>query len=505
MGRMNKALRFARNTGINIIGQFAIAAISFLTTPYLIHRMGVETYGLYILLYALSGYLALLVCGAGPAASKYTAQFMGAHNRSGLDDILRYAGWTYLLGSIFGAGVVFVWARFWAFRLFHVPPHLMDTAVWVLSAAALGSVFAALIQFSYAVLLGLQRFDLQIAIPILQGGLMPLGAAALLAAGFGLKEVVSWYVVLYACICLLFCAITWRLLRQALHLKKGEGLSFKNYAVFGFHSWLVTASKTMNSQLDKLFIVRTVSLTDLTFYSVPSGLLQRLELLPATIATVLLPMMSEIHGPETQQRLTRMYLKSTRFLLWIVLPILVLLFAFMPQFLSLWLGPTFAKGSVWPARYLVLAQAFAAVNFIPNSISTSRDHPHYFSGTTWFQAVLNLIAWWQLVPRYQILGAALGAFLSQIVVTALNLFIVHRKFLSLTWKHYWAEVLYRPLFGAALLMAAVFPLHHLAQTWAILFLLGAGGGLVYAAAMWAAMHPEDHEFVRTLRVRILGS
>ena len=322
---------------------------------------------------------------------------------------------------------------------------------------------------------------------------------------FGLKEIVAWYVVLQAVLCLFFCAVVWRLLRPTRHFKKGEGLPFRDYAVFSLHLWLVTASKTVNSQIDRLFIIRTVSLTDLTLYSVPSGLLQRLELLPATIATLLLPMMSEIHGHDSRERLARMYLKSTRCLLWIVLPILVLLFAFMPQFLSLWLGPTFAKGSVWPARYLVLMQAFAAINFIPNSISTSRDRPQYFSGTTWLQAVLNLSAWWYLIPRYHILGAALGACLSQAIATAINISLVHRKLLSLPLRTYWTESIYRPLLGASLLMATVFPLHHLAQTWTIFLLMNAGGGLLYVAAMWAAMHPEDHEFVRTLRVRVAGS
>mgnify|MGYP001563732337 FL=1 len=505
MKPMSRTIRFARNTGINLAGQFGIAVISFFATPFLIHRMGIETYALYILLYAISGYLALLAFGAGAATVKYTAQFLNAKNRGGLKDILLYAGWTYFLGALFGAAVVVIGARFWVVRLFHVPPVLTDMAIWVLYAAALGAVFAAVIQFLSAVLVGLQRFDLQIMIPLLQNGLMPLGSAALLAASFGLKEVVSWYVILQAGICLSFCAVVWTLLRPARGFKNGEGLSFKNYAVFSLYSWLVPVATTVNSQIDKLFIVRAVSLTDLTLYSVPSGLLQRMQLLPATISTVLLPMLSEDHGPDSQRLLTRIYLKSTRFLLWIMLPILVLFFAFMPQFLTLWLGPAFVDGSVWPARFLVLAQAFATVNFIPNSISTSRDRPQYYSGTSLAQAVLNITFWWYLIPRYQILGAALGAWLSQMLVTAVNLSLVHRKFLLLSWKSYWIEVLYRPIFGAALLMAVVFPLHHLAQTWPHLILLSAGGGLVYAAAMWTAMHAEDREFIQMLRNWIGGA
>ncbi len=496
--KMSKARQFVRNTGFNLLGQLGVAVIGFFVTPYLVHRMGIETYALYVLLYATAGYLSLLSFGASAATIKYTAQFHASRNRGGLRDILFYAGSTHLLGALLGAAVVAGGARFWAFRLFHVPPPLLDLASWVLCAAALGAVFSALIQFSSAVLQGLHRFDWQAGLSLLLNGLMPLGAAALISQGLGLGGVAAWYVLLQAGICLIFFAVLWKLLRPARDFKNGEALSFKKFAAFSISSWLVPVASIANSQLDKTLIVRTVSLIDLTLYSVPAGLLQRLQTLPATIASVLLPMMSEIHGPDARERLVRMYLKSSRFLLWIVLPFLVMLFSLMPQFLTLWLGPEFVGRSVWPARFLVLTQAFAAINFIPNNISTSRDHPEYYSAGSWAQAMLNILAWLWLIPRYHILGAAMGACLSQAVVTVVNVWLVHRRFLALSWKDYFTDVLHRPVLSASLLLAVVFPLHALAQTWPRLLLLSAGGGLLYAAAMWVGLYDEDREFIKTL-------
>jgi O-antigen/teichoic acid export membrane protein len=307
-----------------------------------------------------------------------------------------------------------------------------------------------------------------------------------------------WYVLLQAVICLFFFAVLWKILRPARDFRNGDGLPFRRFAAFSISSWLVPVASIANSQLDKTLIVRTVSLIDLTLYSVPAGLLQRLQTLPATIASVLLPMMSEVHGPDAHERLLRMYVKASRFLLWIVLPFLVMLFSLMPQFLTLWLGPEFVGRSVWPARFLVLTQAFAAVNFIPNNISTSRDHPEYYSAGAWAQAMLSILAWLWLIPRYHILGAALGACLSQALVTTANVWLVHRRFLALSWKDYFADVLHRPALSAGVLLAVVFPLHALAQTWPRLLLLSAGGGLLYAAAMWVGMYDEDREFIKTL-------
>lgn len=495
---MSKAAQFARDTGLNLLGQLVLAAASFFLTPYLVRRMGIETYGLYILLYAFAGYLSLFSFGAGTAAIKYTAQFHEARDRRGLRDILLYSGATHLLGALLGAALVAGGAGFLAARVFRVPDALAAAAVWTLRAAAAGAVFAALAQFAGSALQGLRRFDRQVPLSALQSVLMPAGAALLVSRGLGLEAVASWYAILQAAACAVFVAVLWAALRPAREFPSGKGLDFKSYAAFSLHSWLVPVASVVNSQLDKVFIVRAVSLTDLTLYAVPSGLLQRLQMLPATIATVLLPTTSAVQGPDARERLVRMYLKSTRFLLWITLPILVLLFSLMPQFLALWLGPEFVGRSVWPARLLVVAQALGAINFIPNIVSVSRDRPEYYSAMAWAQAALNVLAWWWLIPRHQILGAAAGACLSQAAVTAANLALVHGRLLSLSWADYGRGALLRPGLAAAALLAAVFPLHHLAQSWPALLALGAAGGLVYAAVLWPSLHAEDREFLRGL-------
>ena len=79
---MSKAQRFARNVGWNALGQIGIFAINLLTIPYLVRSMGIETYGLYILMHAATSYLLLLALGGG-ATVKFTAEFAGAGDGGG--------------------------------------------------------------------------------------------------------------------------------------------------------------------------------------------------------------------------------------------------------------------------------------------------------------------------------------------------------------------------------------------------------------------------------------
>ncbi|MBI5242239.1 MAG: oligosaccharide flippase family protein [Elusimicrobia bacterium] len=491
----SKSARFVRNIGWNILGQAGIAGLGLLAVPYLVHRLGTEVYGLYIIMNTVGTYLTLLAFGSGGGAMKYVAEFCAARNRRGLRDTLRYTAAIHVLGALGGAGALALGARFCAVRIFHVPAPLISTAVLVLYCAAGAAAFAALIQYATSVLQGLQRFDWQNLVSFLQNGLMLLGAVAALALGLGLPGVAGWYVALSVGLSLFALLLLRRLLPERWDFHDGAGLSLDKYAVFSLSLWLGGLASIVTFQVDKIFLARGVSLSGLTLYAVPAGLLQRLAVLPAIISTVLMPMVSEVHGPDVKDALERMYLKSVRFLLWAILPAYVLLFALIPQFLGLWLGGDFAGLSVWPARLLVLAQAFCVLNYIPHAIVSGRGRPWYLAGLSWAQAILSVIAWKLLIPHYHLLGAALGSLIAQVLPSCVYLVVVHRRILGISFGRYFAEGLRGPLISAGLLFAAVFPLHAQATGWIRLILLGAGGIIVFYASAWALLDAEGRQFV----------
>ena len=201
---------------------------------------------------------------------------------------------------------------------------------------------------------------------------------------------------------------------------------------------------------------------------------------------------------EAQEGLLRMYLKSVRFLLWVVLPILVLLFSIMPQFLTLWLGSEFGGQSVWSARFLVLAQMFYILTTMPSTAAFSRK-PAYMPAMVWSQAVISLLAWKALIPRYELLGVALGSLAAQAVPACVYLMVVHRRLIGLSLRRYWAQGLYAPVMSAAILLASVFPFHDQATNWPRLVGLVACGYAIFYGSTWFFMDADD----RTLLTRFL--
>lgn len=492
-----KSLRFARNFSWNLLGQFGAAALNFAILPFVVHRLGAEAYGLYVLMHAVSSYLQACSLGAGAATIKFVASYRASGSHGALRRLLSFSLVAHGLGVLVGSAFVFSSVRFVAFRVFHVPTPMLETADFVLRCAAAGALFASLTTFSLSVLQGLQRFDVNSAFVFLQSSLMPLGAAALIAQGRGLRSIAAWYAALNAGLCLA-AALS---LRGRVPLDGPAGpdrLSLRSYAKWSLSMWLGPLAWIVSNQFDKVFLARAMSLTAVTLYSVPSGLLQRLQTLPAAAATITVPMMSEI-GRHSHEDLRRMYLKSLRFILWTTLPALVLLFAFMPQFLGLWLHGDFGGASVWPSRVLVMSQVFTILALLPGAASISRDKPAYLSAVAWAQALISLIAWRALVPTRALMGVALGTLVGQGLPVLFYLRHVHRM-IGLEESRFVGEGVARPALSAALTLLVAFPFHDRATTWPRLVGFVAVGLAAFYGSAWLLLGDEDRGLVR----RVLG-
>lgn len=492
----SRSMRFARNVSWSVVGQGASAVAAFLFTPYLVHRLGVERYGLFVLLNALAGYLLLLSFGAGGAAVKFVAEYRHENASRALYDSVKYTYVIYAFPVAAASVAAAVFARTLARRVFHIPEPLLDEAAFVLRCAAAGAFFTALAQASTAVLQGMQRFDWQNAVAFMQTGLMAAGAAALVACGHGVRAMAGWYILLNFAAFVLAAAAVARLVGPHVRAMHGRTIGAGRFAAYGLSLWFGSIAWIVTFQLDRLVIARRESLTALTLYAVPSGLLQRLQVFPAVVSIVLIPMMAEVTGGDREETLRRMYVRSQRFLLWVLLPALVLLFALMPQFLSLWLGGEFGNKSVWPARLLILAQGFFLLNYAVNSVALSRDRPWYSSVVAWAQALISLVSWYFLIGRYQLLGVALGSLLAQAIPTTAYLLVAHSRILRLETGRFVSEVLLRPFACAALLLALVMPLHEYASSWPRLLGVVAAGCLLFYAAGWRLLDRDDRELCR---------
>lgn len=486
---MSRGRRFARNVSWSLAGQAGTIVVNFLAVPYLLRGFGSEAYGVYLLMYMVANYLSLFQFGAGIATIKYVSEALAAGEDGAMRDAVRHSALIHFGGV--GAAALAVWlaAGPLSSAVFEVPVYYREHAFWLLRAAALGGLFAAGQQWSSAAFYGLQSLGWPTALAALQSVLMPLGLVAVLAMGRGLGAAAVWYVAVQATGCLLG-ALT---LRSAMAAHRGGRgrLAFRPFALYGLSFWPGMLSNIVSTQIDKIFVAGKLSLSELTYYAVPSGVLQRLQTPSSTISQALMPVLSEVGRADGAHEVARVYVRSTRALFALSAPALGLLFVLMPQLLGLWLNPAFGRHAEAAARFLVAAQAFALAYHAPRALAGGFGGGRYNTIALWSQALLSLALWPVLIPRYGIVGAAAGAFVAQALPTLYFLDATHRRLIHLDWGRFTREVLGPLAAPTAALIFIAWALRGWAWTWPGFIAVNAAAGLVYLGLLWRALPPED--------------
>jgi O-antigen/teichoic acid export membrane protein len=480
----------ARNVGWSLAGQGGIVVVNFLAVPYLLRGFGSEAYGVYLLMYTVANYLSIFQFGAGLATIKYVAEADASGEGGALRDALRHSAWIYFGGVGTAAAALWLAAGPLCNSIFDVPSYYREHAFWLLRAAALGGLFSAGVQWSSAFFQGLQRFGWPSALALIQSLLMPLGLVAVLAMGRGLGAAAVWYVVVQA----IGCAIGVLALRAAMSGRRGGGkLGFKPFALYGLSFWPAVLADAASTQIDKAFIAGMLDMSQLTFYAVPSGVLSRLQMMPATISVALIPLLSHAGRTDTQETLQRIYVRSARALYALSLPALGLLFVLMPQLLGLWLNPDFARHAAVAARLLVAAQAFALAFYAPRALAGGLGGGRYNSAAGWGQALLSLALWPILIPRWGIAGAAAGALVAQALPALFYLDATHRCLLGLSWARFLREVAAPLAAPTAALIFIAWMGRSVAWTWPGFVAVNAAASAAYAALLWRVLPDEDRQ------------
>lgn len=473
-------LRLLSGVRWNILGQAAVLIVNFLSTPIILGHLGTEGYALYTLMWTVINYLTLFNLGTSQAAGTFTAQrHSQAHYPLGW--LLRGTFYAQAALSLVAAAALFL-GRDWVSALFcRSSPEAMALApkVFICVAAAVPAYF--LMQLASNILYGLQRFAAQSLLGILQSSTVALAAVALMYFGWG--SLLNVALAFTACH---FAMAGWTLwtIRDALARPGEPNPEFaREFVKFSWRALLSQTVLLIASQGDRVFLGSLVPLSAMGYYIVASSLAQKFNLLCGAVSATAFPLLAELYGQKDEPRLRRFYLKTTELILFINLPISILSFILVPQFMGLWLGADFSAAGSWPFRLLLWSNMIFLVAQLAVNLVYGQGHPQLYAGYQAAKTALTLILWPWLITRWGILGAAAGLLIGEAVVTPVFIGYVHKRFLKVGWGEFWRQSCYRPVVAGLALSALGLAAHGQVGTWLGMFSFAAAGmGLFFAAA-----------------------
>jgi len=419
--RLTAGRLLARNSVLNLAahGLPLVAAVALI--PPLITGLGPERFGILAIAWMLLGYFGVLDLGMGRAVTQAIAE-RSAGGRSGtIPGITATATIALIvLGVVFG--LVLVAASAAIAGLLVVPAELVAEtrrAVMV-TAIALPAVLGASVP--RAELEAHQRFGIVSLVRIPLGiltfaaplAVLPLSRdLGVVLGALALARYLAWGAF----------ALAARKVRPAWGREAGfERAELGRLLRFG--GW-VTVSNVVSPLMvsaDRIVVGAAISAAAVTFYVTPFEVVTKLWIVPAAVLGVLFPAFAAAHAADPG-RATDLFRRTAWAVTGIVLPLAVVLSAFAPEGLQLWLGAEFAERSAGVARWLVLGVFVNCLAHTPYAFLQAAGRPDVPAKLHLLEIPVYALLLVVLVPRFGIEGVA-AAWTARAVIDTFGLLVL---------------------------------------------------------------------------------
>lgn len=378
-----------------------------MVVPDLILRLGADRFGVLSIAWVLVGYFGLLDLGLARGLTQLLAQQAAAgvapSIRASIAKHVR--GWMCGLGLVW-AVILLIVAPWLTHTGLHIPANLQPevTIGWVCLAVSVPLLMWA--ASSIGALEAYSRFAAVNAVRV------PMGVATFLIPwGIShwtthLGEVLGGLLGVR-----LVAALSLNALSRSYFLHDGpapSSSSLRNIIAFG--SWLTVSNLVgpILAYFDRFAIGAMLSVTAVTYYTVPFDVLSRLPSIPVAMMGVLFPLLAQAHNVEAGNslRLNHMVSAASRLLVAFWVPGLVVCGLLGPVLLAWWVGPQLALASSGVWAWIAVGVLINGFAHIPYTLLQSAGRTDITAKFHLIELAPYLLALWWALSHYDIVGAA---------------------------------------------------------------------------------------------------
>ncbi|NOZ68895.1 MAG: polysaccharide biosynthesis protein [Deferribacteres bacterium] len=420
------ARKIIRNTFFNIIGRLWGILAALLLTPYIIERIGIERYGIWAITGVVTGYFGLLDFGIGTSFVKYMAEHYTIRDFRKINEVVNTG---FVFYSV--VAVLIILPAYYLVgplvSVFNIPHDLRGEAEFVfLLGIILFAVSGAMSPFA-AVQGGLQRMDItnKAAIGVSAAGI--IGTVAFLEAGWGLPGLMINNAIMLAVSSIVNICIAFRILPE---LKFNPMLSspdmFRRLAGFGVRMQIARIASMVSVNMDKLLIGYFLSIGLVAFYQLGSSIVEKTKSVALLFLSALVPAFSEIDASGGREKLIEGYLRGTKYLALISVPLFVFVIISAPQIMKVWMGDGYEK-SAWIIRIIGAGWLCAVLAGVRGAVVQAIARPGMEMRAGLVAVALNLPLSIIFITHFGFMGVAFGTLIALFFSAVYGFVTLHRE------------------------------------------------------------------------------
>lgn len=476
---MSRGTILARNVVYNFTSQVFLIFLSLAATPYIVHKLGTQAYGVLSIALILSGFMSALEFKISNAIFKYISEADARKENSEIEKIIKASIAFYLIVGVVGAVIIASLTGFFITRVFKIPDNLKQVSYWVFYITAFVFLVKISTNIFKCIIIGLRRFDIYNSLNVLFTTLQVGGNVVILYLGYYLKAIFLWSALIFS-IELMVSARAAKCLLPRIRFQIGFDLpTFKKLFNFGSRMAIHDICSTAIVSLDKILIGIFLPINFLPFYVIPYNLAQRLQLISISFSQVILPEASGLYGLKRKISLKELYYRSTKYLVVILFPISLLIIIFARPLLYFWLGRDFAQNSTLVLQIMGASVFLLYSISIASTIVSAIGRPGIMARAGIFALLLNVSLCLLLIPLFKVNGAALAFGLSTIPASLWILKYVLKEVFSISYRDFLNKQTLRLFISCSILTAYLSLLKIFIFNSLLTLLLSSFGVIVY--------------------------
>ena len=447
-----ETLTVARNVSTRYLAIGVEAILGLIVLPYNVAHLGTSAYGLWMLTASVTAYFSVLDLGYSGALVKFVAQYRARRDFRALNEILST---TFVIFATFGAVTYLVAIAVAIFlgRLFQLSPDQIHVGRIVLLIISLNVAAGTAFSVFGGVINGFQRYDLNNIVGLVSSVVTAAVNVAVLAAGYGLIELVVATTVVRLLTYLVYRANAYRVFPGLqIRLRSFRGERLREVTLFSVYMLLIDWANKMNYSVDALVIGAFLSTSAVAIWTVGQRLAEVTQRLTNQLNDVLFPTVVDNDAAARMDRLQAIFIQGTRLSLATVVPMGGAMMLMAGPLVHAWVGPEFASSAL-VLQLLTLSVIVRVGHATAGTVLKGAGEHRLVAFTNVAAAFVNLVLSIALVKAFGLPGVAVGTLVPICVASTLVLFPAGCRRVELSLRRALVEAVW-PAIWPALAMTA---------------------------------------------------
>jgi len=463
-------------------------------SPFIVHRLGDAAFGVWVLIFSITGYYGLFDLGIRSSIVRYVSKYTATKEMDKLACFINTSLFTYTLTGIVAMVVTLVLTVL-VNSLFHVPADMRAQARWLMLMAGSSVALGFPLGIFGGILDGLQRFYVTNWTSIVTTLLRAALIVYVLYQGYGILAIALITVALPILGAMFRGMVVFRLLPIPIGLKYVDRASFKQMAHYSGTTLIIIIAARLRFRTDELVLGGMISTVAVTFFNIGARLVDYAQEMVAQLAQIFVPMSSQSEAVGNLDRVRKIYVMGNRACALTIFPLAASLLILGRSVIEVWMGKKYVAVSYPVTVILIIPVTLLFMQAASGRILMGMGRHRSFALVTLMEGIANLVLSVVLVGSVRKMGMSYGI-MADALGTAIPMFLTTLFFLPRHMKrqldvpvltflresYVLPGLLVTPMALTMLLMQR----WHYAHSWRQLLIQCAAGGAVYGAGLlWA--------------------